>query len=66
MMNLININKLPKKQLRKLMKKNKLRSDFEVWLDFHNHKMELLRTLSSFTGFWISILIALKVFGIIK
>jgi hypothetical protein len=62
-MKLINIKKLSKKQLKKLMHKNKLRSDFEVWLDFHNHKMELIRTISSFTGFIISICIAAKVFG---
>jgi hypothetical protein len=65
-MRFVNINKLSKKQLKKLMHKNKLRDEFEVWLDFHNHKLELVRTISSFTGFLVSICIALKVFGLIK
>ena len=36
---------------------------FERWLDKHNHKMELLRTLSSFLAALFSALVLLKLFG---
>lgn len=57
--------KLSKLEMRRLAKQNKLRSDFEVWLDFHNHKMELLRTLFSFVSFIFSTLVLLKLLKII-
>jgi len=57
--------KLSKKERKELEKKNKLRSDLEVFLDFHNHKMELIRTVIQFIGTVLSTLIALKVFHII-
>jgi hypothetical protein len=38
---------------------------FEKWLDNHNHKMELMRTLFGFTAAITGIFVFLKVFGII-
>lgn len=60
------IRNLTKKERKRLQKENRLRSDLEVFLDFHNHKMELLRTISSFLGFAFSALVFLKVFNILK
>ena len=41
------------------------RGRFELWLDKHNHEMELLRTLTSAIGAIASVIILLKVFGLI-
>jgi len=57
--------KLSNKERKELEKKGKLRSDLEVFLDFHNHKMELIRTVIQAVGTVLSTLIALKVFNII-
>jgi hypothetical protein len=58
--------KLSKKQKRKLLAKGKLRDPFEIWVDHHNHKLEIIRTCSSFIGMLVSCLVMLKVFGILK
>jgi hypothetical protein len=55
--------KLTKKK--KLLAKGKLRDCFELWVDHHNHKMEMLRTLTGLVGVVLSCIIMLKVFGII-
>jgi len=60
------IHYLSKKERKRLEKENKLRSDLEVFLDFHNHKMELLRTVFSILAFVFSSLVFLKVFNILK
>ena len=39
------------------------RGKMEKWLDKHNHKMELLRTLTSFFAAIFSAMVFLKVFG---
>lgn len=39
------------------------RSNFELWLDVHNHKLELLRTLSSLLGVILQVFVLLKIFG---
>tara|TARA_Y100001951_G_C11180433_1_gene205627 strand:+ start:72 stop:212 length:141 start_codon:yes stop_codon:yes gene_type:complete len=44
---------------------DKNRGGFEKWLDKHNHKMELMRTLFSFLAAATGSLVFLKVFGII-
>jgi hypothetical protein len=56
--------KLTEKQLKRLKKAGKLRDPFEIWVDKHNHKLELLRTLISAVGVVLSSLIFLKVFKI--
>lgn len=56
---------LTKKQKKKLLAKGKLRDPFELWVDHHNHKMEMVRTLTGLVGVVLSCIIMLKVFGII-
>ena len=41
------------------------KSKLELWLDNHNHKMELLRTVFGFIGATTGIFVFLKVFGLI-
>jgi len=41
------------------------RSIFELWLDKHNHLMELIRTMSGITAALMSSIVALKIFGVI-
>lgn len=57
--------KLSKKQKKKLMSRGKLRDPFEIWVDHHNHKLEIIRTCSSLIGATVSSLVLLKVFGIL-
>lgn len=59
---MINISQ---KRLNKLKKQGKLRDNFELWVDRHNHKFELIRTITSLLGIIMSSLIMLKVFKII-
>lgn len=54
---------ISQKRLEKLKKQGKLRDSFELWVDKHNHKFELVRTLTSVVGLVISSVIMLKVFG---
>jgi len=56
------MNKLTPKQLHKLKEKGKLRDSFELWVDKHNHKFELIRTLTSVLGLVISSIILYRVF----
>jgi len=53
------------KKIKKLEKQGKLRDGFELWVDRHNHKMELVRTLTSVMGLVVSSIVMLKVFGLI-
>lgn len=57
--------KLSKKQRRKLIAKGKLRDPFEIWVDHHNHKLEIIRTISSLAGATASSIVLLKVFGVL-
>lgn len=56
---------ISQKRLEKLKKQGKLRDSFELWVDRHNHKFELVRTLTSIIGLVMSSIIMLKVFGAI-
>jgi hypothetical protein len=56
---------ISQKRLNKLKKQGKLRDNFELWVDRHNHKFELIRTITSLLGIIMSSLIMLKVFKII-
>lgn len=53
---------LSKRKLQKLKDSGKLRDSFELWVDKHNHKFELIRTLTSVIGLLISSIILYKVF----
>lgn len=57
--------KLSKKQRKKLLSKGKLRDPFEIWVDHHNHKLEIIRTCSSLIGATASSIVLLKVFGLL-
>lgn len=57
--------KLTKKQRKKLLARGKLRDPFEIWVDHHNHKLEVIRTCSSLIGMLVSCLVMLKVFGVL-
>lgn len=57
--------KISQKKKRKLEKQGKLRDEVEIWVDKHNHKMELLRTISNILNLVISTLVILRVYGII-
>lgn len=54
---------LTKKRIKKLKDQGKLRDGFELWVDRHNHKFELIRTLTSILGLIISSIILLRVFS---
>jgi hypothetical protein len=56
------MNISPKKRS-KLEKQGKLRDSFELWVDKHNHKFELVRTLTSVLGLIVSSIVLLRVFG---
>ena len=56
---------LSQKRREKLKRQGKLRDNFELWVDKHNHKFELIRTLTSVFGLIVSSIVMLKVFGII-
>lgn len=57
--------KISLKKRKKLEKQGRLRDEIEIWVDKHNHKMELLRTVSNILGLIISSLVLLRVFQII-
>lgn len=57
--------KISQKKIKKLEKQGKLRDSFEIWVDKHNHKMELIRTLTSIMGLVVSSVVLLRVFGIL-
>lgn len=57
------MNKLSNKKLKKLEEQGKLRDSFELWVDKHNHKFELIRTLTSVLGLIISSIILYRVFS---
>lgn len=59
------MRKPSQKRLSKLKKQGKLRDNVELWVDQHNHKLELIRTINGFIGITLSFIIILKVFGIL-
>jgi hypothetical protein len=59
------MQKISQKRRNILRKKGKLRDGIELWVDKHNHKLELVRTLNGFIGIILSSIIMLKVFGIL-
>ena len=57
--------RISRKKIEKLQRQGRLRDGFELWVDRHNHKMELIRTLTSVMGLIVSSIVMLKVFGLI-
>lgn len=57
--------KLSEKKIEKLTKQGKLRDNLEIWVDRHNHKFELVRTVTSILGLIVSSVVLLRVFGIL-
>lgn len=57
--------RLSRKKIKKLERQGRLRDGFEIWVDRHNHKMELVRTITSIMGLVVSSVVLLRVFGII-
>lgn len=53
---------MKKKNLYKYYSKKK-RDWFEAFVDLHNHKFELVRTICGFLGVILQCIIMLKVFG---
>jgi len=57
--------KISEKKIEKLAKQGRLRDGLEIWVDRHNHKMELVRTVTSILGLIVSSVVLLRVFRII-
>lgn len=56
---------ISQKKIDKLKKEGRLRDEFEIWVDKHNHKLEFARTVTSVVNLIISAVVFLKVFGVI-
>ena len=56
---------ISKRKMKELRDSGKLRDDFELWVDKHNHEFELVRTITSILGLGLSGVILLKVFNIV-
>lgn len=59
------MKQLKEKERKKLQEQGKLRDNFEIWIDKHNHKMEFLRTVTGMINLILSSIIILRVFGIL-
>jgi len=58
------IKRLSKKEIKKLEEEGRLRDYMEIWVDQHNHKLELLRTITSLIAAICSSIVLLKLFHI--
>jgi len=56
---------LSKKERKRLKKMAKLRDPFEIWIDHHNHKLEVLRTFAGVINAVIGFMVFLRVFHIV-
>jgi predicted RNA-binding protein len=54
------MRKLGKKEIKRLEKEGRLRDLVEIWVDRHNHKLELLRTFTSLIAAVCSSIVLLK------
>lgn len=59
------IKKLSKKEIRRLEKEGRLRDYMEIWVDQHNHKLELLRTITSLIAAFASTIVLLKLLHVL-
>lgn len=57
--------KISQKKIEKLKREGRLRDEFEIWVDRHNHKMEFLRTLTGLLNLMVSSVVLLRVFGVL-
>jgi hypothetical protein len=57
--------KISPKKIKKLAEEGKLRDNIELWVDKHNHKTELVRTLTGIIGLVMSSIIMLRVFNVL-
>jgi len=55
------MRKLSKKEIKKLEKEGRLRDHVEIWVDKHNHKLELLRTFTSLIAAISSAIVLFKI-----
>jgi len=55
------MRKLSKKEIKKLEKEGRLRDLVEIWVDRHNHKLELLRTFTSLVAAICSTIVLFKI-----
>ena len=55
------MRKLSKKEIKKLEKEGRLRDLVEIWVDRHNHKLELLRTFTSLVVAICSTIVLFKI-----
>ena len=61
----LDVPELSKKERKRLRKMAKLRDPLEIWIDHHNHKLEVLRTLGNMVSAILGICVFLKVFGVL-
>jgi len=54
------MRKLTKKEIRHLEEEGRLRDLVEIWVDRHNHKLELLRTFTSLVAAVCSAIVLFK------
>ena len=59
------MRKLSKKEIKRLEEEGRLRDLVEIWVDRHNHKLELLRTFTSFIAAICSSIVLLKLFHLL-
>jgi len=59
------IKKLSKKEIRRLEEEGRLRDYMEIWVDQHNHKLELLRTITSLIAAVASTVVLLKLLHVL-
>jgi len=55
------MRKLTKKEIRQLEEEGRLRDLVEIWVDRHNHKLELLRTFTSLVAAICSAIVLFKI-----
>ncbi len=61
----MDVPELSRKERKRLRKLAKLRDPFEIWIDHHNHKLEVIRTLGNLVSASLGICVFLKVFGVL-
>jgi len=54
------MRKLSKKEIKRLEEEGRLRDLVEIWVDRHNHKLELLRTFTSLIAAICSAIVLFK------
>lgn len=59
------MRKLSKKEIKRLEEEGRLRDLVEIWVDRHNHKLELLRTFTSLVAAIASTIVLLKLLHIL-